>query len=643
MPRENSFSDSDGRSLTPDLEDELERERDHEMELASSPVHPTANPRPDLLLSMPSNLHSSSSVQAKSPSIASAKSPRSHKTHKSQQRTARPWPTPGQATRYRTPGDRFRATVRKVIQMHRTSTMLLRGNVGAEPGVDPRRQSAYLSYGHLRQKCLIDIIEYSPVRASFGRMTNNEFIKFLENEEASAREPWVKVRWINVGGISWDVVSTLALKYDIHPLALEDLLHQHGHARSKSDYFAKHLFLRVLCHTLGSTPISAQKFEGDSFNPSTVSSSKTLTNLPRSSSPLPLDEKLGIADDGVNGDGYGDGDGLADSDMEEPGKRRFGWSTSINAVDAEAGRGKPSSSSPLSSKRKRAANALTLDQLKKGSRVNVRIAPMCIFLFRDGTVVSFHPDPDLNFTAPIAARIRQRDTTLRTSGDAALLVESLLDLVVDAALEVVDEYRANINILERQILMKSKVKTVRDLHIMSGDLILHKRTMGPIKTLLYGLRRYDVDRCAAIIDTTKEVPDQKIVGFMSHKSKIYLADVHDHMEYILSSLDMYAAMAENLINYTFNMASYEMNEVMRRLTLATIIFLPLTLLTGYFGMNFSRQWGVQTHSDLFFWEIAIPVMIVVIPIFTWPDFVRMAHYFRKKVLIRQVKKDFKHD
>ncbi|KAI0307650.1 hypothetical protein B0F90DRAFT_1675796 [Multifurca ochricompacta] len=45
---------------------------------------------------------------------------------------------------------------------------------------------------------------------------------------------------------------------------------------------------------------------------------------------------------------------------------------------------------------------------------------------------------------------------------------------------------------------------------------------------------------------------------------------------------MYAAMAENLIDYTFNVASYEMNEVMHRLTLCTIVFLPLTLLTGYF-------------------------------------------------------------
>lgn len=74
------------------------------------------------------------------------------------------------------------------------------------------------------------------------------------------------------------------------------------------------------------------------------------------------------------------------------------------------------------------------------------------------------------------------------------------------------------------------------------------------------------------------------------------ADVFDHMEYILTSVEMFAGIGENLINYTFNvcpcssprlaltddtqMASYEMNEVMRRLTLATIIFLPLTLLTG---------------------------------------------------------------
>lgn len=60
------------------------------------------------------------------------------------------------------------------------------------------------------------------------------------------------------------------------------------------------------------------------------------------------------------------------------------------------------------------------------------------------------------------------------------------------------------------------------MHILSGDLILHKRTLEPIKTLIYGLRRYDLDRCAALVDTSQLGDQVKVEGFMSHKSKIYL-------------------------------------------------------------------------------------------------------------------------
>ena len=90
------------------------------------------------------------------------------------------------------------------------------------------------------------------------------------------------------------------------------------------------------------------------------------------------------------------------------------------------------------------------------------------------------------------------------------------------------------------------------MHIIPGDLILHKRTLEPIKTVIYGLRRYDVDRVAALLE--KLEPDKKVQGYMSHKAKIYLADVHDHMEYILSSLDMFAGISDNLINYSFNVS-----------------------------------------------------------------------------------------
>jgi hypothetical protein len=149
-----------------------------------------------------------------------------------------------------------------------------------------------------------------------------------------------------------------------------------------------------------------------------------------------------------------------------------------------------------------------------------------------------HSTPDLELTQPITRRLRQRDTGLRTSADPSLLVQSLLDLLVDKALEVgitsyfrprthlsqvIDAYHVKIKKFEREILLKPRITTVRNLHILSGDLILHKRTLEPIRTVIYGLRRYDVDRAAALIDTTAEgSEDAKAVGFMSHKSKIYL-------------------------------------------------------------------------------------------------------------------------
>ncbi|KAL4250316.1 CorA metal ion transporter (MIT) family protein [Abortiporus biennis] len=633
MPRENSFSDSDGRSLTPDLEDEV---------AVTSPIstHSPANygigrasaehrrGRPSLDV-LDSTLSAPSLIKTAPPT-----SPRNENAGT----------LPSARPTFATPGDRFRATVKKVMAMRKTSSVLARRGIGAEPGIDVRRESAFVNYGHIREKCLIEVADYSSVRSSFGRMTNTEFVKLLADDKASAREPWVKVRWINVGGISWDVVSALAIKYDMHPLALEDVLHQRGHARSKADYYHKHLFLRVLCHSL--TNEEEPPTNNYSFH------------MPRSSSPIPMSDE---EDDEDSFDGkvamgeihgaysvddektmYGSASGSRFS-TTRGGTLRNTVRRKMGPLDVENGlpRSRTADARAIDKETStRFRNIQLVRELKKGDRVNVKISPMCIFLFKDGTVISIHKDNKLDFTTPITERLRQRDTGLRTTADPSLLVESLIDLVVDQALEVVEAYQGKILKLEQNVLLKPSMKSVRRLHILQGDLILHKRTLEPIKTMIYGLRRYDVDRVAALLE--HHDPSMKIEGYMSHKSKIYLADVHDHMEYILTSLDMFAGISENLINYTFNMSSYEMNEVMRRLTLATIIFLPLTLLTGYFGMNFDNMWSIMHgHSDAVFWYIAIPLMVVVVPIFTWGDIGRMAHYISKRFRQHRVKKNVK--
>ena len=183
MPRENSLSDFDGESLT----------SDEEVRVTEAPAQgPSPQPQPR------------ASTKSERPHLESDKKSAGSRKSSASRRAA---PIPQQ------PINRFRGAVRKVITLNRTSAVIRRGGLGAEPGVDPRRYSAFATFGNIRQKCIIDIIDYSSLRCSTGRMTNGEFIEFLRNPHASTPEHWVKVRWINIGGISWDVISAVALKY----------------------------------------------------------------------------------------------------------------------------------------------------------------------------------------------------------------------------------------------------------------------------------------------------------------------------------------------------------------------------------------------------------------------------------------------
>ncbi|KAF8956065.1 hypothetical protein BDZ97DRAFT_1672245 [Flammula alnicola] len=625
-------------------------------------------------------------------------------------------------------------------------------HAGAEPGVNPLSGTSIAEYSHFQQDCVINVVDYDSDDVTFRRFTNAGLINLLQepgtrDSPDSESLPPRMVRWINIGGIDWSVLSIVALKYNLHSLALEDILHERGHTHSKADYYPGHLFLRVLCHTLeleeGECSPSFSLAKVPSDPPSPAAPSETPPQFTRDQATMDL-EGGGLAallDQGIKqAQSENDSENTAagtnpppHTDIQAPQdnaqgpKPGFGLRTLSSAALKKRLTGLSGFGGPARERKNREVEAL-----KKGDRVAVSLEPMFIFLLHDGTVISIHPSLNLDFTSPITERLHRPDSVLRTSEDASLLVESLLDLIVDRILEVVDEYQVKINQLEHDILLHPAMRSVRSLHILSGDLIMHKRTLDPIRTMIYGLRRYDLERCRALADSmAKEVQylhhdskararrrrqkkramlrgemshsvqpfvymsrdgsfrehegeggyeehgwdqesDQhgrgtkgigrglmqlrRVEGHFSYKSKVYLADVSDHMDYALTSLDMFAGTSENLINYAFNIASYDMNIVMNRLTLATIIFLPLTLLTGYFGMNFSPFWSVENNSDYLygllylcavlkfdgpldsfsFWKIALPVMALLIPIFMYDDIRQVVQHLKIRRMLKEL-------
>ncbi|CAG7853911.1 SubName: Full=Related to Mg2 transporter protein, CorA-like {ECO:0000313/EMBL:CCA67912.1} [Serendipita indica DSM 11827] len=488
------------------------------------------------------------------------------------------------------------------------------GTVRGSPALQKLRSSVN-KLRHIRERCEIEIIDYSASNYVINQYNNEEFVNLMQST-GGTRPGWAKVRWINIGGTSWDVLSKLAIAYKLHPLTLENIVAGMPTSRSRADYYTNHLFLHVMCQSLEEKESSASPLV-------------RISNPARSRSPAQMNHH-----EHTHG-------GAAEKAPSL--RRRKGVAP---APDIEMGRPQPRK------EKKRKSRMTTLDirnqkneSLKRAEELNealrdtmftVKVTTKSLFLYllRDGTVISVH-QADRGFGDPIYRRLQSPTTVLRASSDPSMLLEALLDLVVDRALDIVDRYHENILAVERSILLNPKMVAIRQLHFFSRDLTARRRELDPVKTLIYGLRRYDKERCAAVAESAGIlVEGEAVQGFLSHKAKIYLADVHEHCEWILTSFEMQADIAENLINYTFNTIAYETNNTMRTLTLATIIFLPLTFLSGYFGMNFEVFGGIQ-HSDAYFWEIAAPVFVATVIIFLWHDLRRMWHFLKKKTFLHR--------
>ena len=91
--------------------------------------------------------------------------------------------------------------------------------------------------------CEVTVCDYSASKCLISKKMRrqNDWEDFFERE----RPKWSKVRWINVDGLSWDSIKLLATKYNLHRLAIEDLL---SVQRTKIDLYQDRRFPSVVAN-----------------------------------------------------------------------------------------------------------------------------------------------------------------------------------------------------------------------------------------------------------------------------------------------------------------------------------------------------------------------------------------------------------
>ena len=131
------------------------------------------------------------------------------------------------------------------------------------------------------------------------------------------------------------------------------------------------------------------------------------------------------------------------------------------------------------------------------------------------------------------------------------------------------------------------------------------------------------------IDALEEWPDEADADKRREREllRVRSRDVLEHVERVLSHVRRLEQSAETAVQMHFSALSHRTNDIMRTLTVLTAVFLPLNLITGFFGMNFDGLPLIHSQTGV---VIAAGMMVTIA--------VALGTYFWRKRYLGSTKK-----
>ncbi len=222
----------------------------------------------------------------------------------------------------------------------------------------------------------------------------------------------------------------------------------------------------------------------------------------------------------------------------------------------------------------------------------------------DGFVVTFQENVG-DCLDPVRERIRQGRGKIRHSG-ADYLAYALLDAVVDSYNPVLEQYSEMLEDLEEAVIRSPKVETLREIHRIRRDVTILHSALWPVRELISVLLRDSKDHFA-------------------EETLLYMRDCYDHAIRMLQVVESYRGICTDLMEFYMLNSTYQMNEVIRLLTVLATVFIPLTFITSLYGMNFDPDTSPWNMPELR-WTYGYPICLGIMLFLS----LLMLVYFRRR-------------
>ena len=167
---------------------------------------------------------------------------------------------------------------------------------------------------------------------------------------------------------------------------------------------------------------------------------------------------------------------------------------------------------------------------------------------------------------PVRERIRSSAGRIRTVGPD-YLAYALLDIIVDHYFVVMEGIAFHIETLEEEVINNPQPALQTEINALRREAIFLRRSVWPLREVISSLLR-------------DESP------LVSASTKVFLRDAYDHTIQVVDMIESFRDVLSSLVDLYLSSLSHRMNEVMKVLTVIGSIFIPLSFLTGLYGMNF---------------------------------------------------------
>ena len=179
-------------------------------------------------------------------------------------------------------------------------------------------------------------------------------------------------------------------------------------------------------------------------------------------------------------------------------------------------------------------------------------------------------------------------------GSSSYLLYSIINTLFVSLFKMTDSLQKSLLNIEKSIFESKHIKDeLFDIMVMKNNIITFRKIIFPQRTVVASL-------------------EHKQKRFLVDNLDIYFDDVVDQVEKLWNILETQKEIIESLEDTNESLLSHKLNNTMRTLTVFSVIMLPLTFLTGLFGMNVALPFKDATKLIINFWYIVISMLLIAI-------------------------------